>query len=320
MKKKDYKILWETLGLLLLFNGLAQFFLWFWQILFILTHPFGYLNLFFALFDIYLAYAFLKNKKNAKKILFLRILLGSTAWLFVFYIDGTTYGLLWAKIGVLAALGLLALGKIKLILLTLFCLSFILLDIFTTTHYITHKQELLMNLKKYGIPSYFSKKHGYLLNAPSEWKIIKQKDIPEVRKSLSETEAEIALISKDAISFCLIIPTRTDKFTKKPEIGKIKRISVSNLSSKRNTKVIRFSDFIDKNKGFEIEYTDIIEGNRQDYLIIYIRKEDFDLKLIGWTLSKDKEKIYNEIRKIAKKFIKNPLVSENSQNPHLKPQ
>jgi uncharacterized protein YlbG (UPF0298 family) len=292
---------YETLALVLLAAGLVEFFLFLWQIIYLPKNLLGYLNLAFSLFDFYLAFAFFKNKPGIKKTFFLRLFLGLICWLSVLYLTGTQYGFIWAKIGILLSLAWLGLNRVKKpVILAVFTLILISIDACSTSYYITYKQTLLTNLKKYGKNSYTSRKYNFQIEAPSHWKIVPRNNFAEVKEKFLKTEAEIALFTQDGNSFCLIIPNKNNRFKENYDLSQIRKILTANLEKKKTVKINNISFFPDKDTGFGIQYTDIIEGTKQNYLIIYLNKENFALKFIGWSLKPNQEKIYEEIKNIAK--------------------
>jgi hypothetical protein len=292
---------YETLALVLLTAGLVEFFLFLWQIIYLPKNLLGYLKLAFSLFDFYLAFAFFKNKPRIKKAFFLRLFLGLISWLFIFYLTGTQYGFIWAKIGILLSLAWLGLNRVKKpAILVIFTLILISIDAYSTSYYITYKQALLTNLKKYGKNSYTSRKYNFQIKAPSNWKIVPRKNFGKVKEKFLKTEAEIALFTQDGNSFCLIIPNKNNGFKENYDLGQIRKILTANLKRKKTVNIDNISFFPDEDTGFGIQYTDIIDGIKQNYLIIYLSKENFDLKFIGWSLKPNQEKIYEEIKDIAK--------------------
>ncbi|MCF7917147.1 MAG: hypothetical protein K9L61_05155 [Candidatus Omnitrophica bacterium] len=291
----------ETLALVLLVSGLTGFFLWLWQITYIPKHLVGWLNFAFSIFDFYLAYKFFKIKFKAKKLLFLRIFLGLFGWFIVFYFLETQYGLIWAKITFLLSLAILSLDKIKKpIIIALAALIILFANAYFTASYISSKQKLLINLKEYGKGRFTSKDYNYKFTTPSNWKIIKREDFAKIKEKFLKTEAKAALISKNGESFCLIIPNKLSRFMRVYNLNKIKKALVKSLKIRGTVKINKVDSFINKNKGFQIQYTDIIEGNRQEYIIIYLNMGDFGLKFIGWALGNNQEKMYAEIKEMAK--------------------
>jgi hypothetical protein len=296
----------ETLALVLLTSGLTGFFLWLWQIIYIPKHLVGYLNLAFSIFDFYLAYVFFKIKFKAKKLLFLRIFLGLLGWLIVFCFLEAQYGLIWAKIAFLSSLAIFGLNKIKKpIIIALVALILLFTNTYFTASYINSKQKLLINLKKFGQGIFTSKTYDYKLKVPSGWKIIKRSDFSQIKEKFLKTEAEIVLISKNGNTFCLIIPNKLDQFMQTYSLDKIKKTLANSLKTKQTIKINKVGSFINKDKGFQIQYTDIIKGIRQNYIIIYLNKDSFDLKFIGWTIGNNQEKVYKEIKAIAKTTLIN---------------
>ncbi|MCF7872883.1 MAG: hypothetical protein K9L80_01580 [Candidatus Omnitrophica bacterium] len=307
-KRSNTKSNYEALALVLLVSGLAGFFLFLWQIIYIPKHLVGYLSLTFSIFDFYLAYAFFKIKFKVKKILFLRIFLGLLGWFIVFYFLEAQYGLIWAKIGFLAILAIIGTAKIKKAsLLAILAIIFIFINSYSTIYYITYQQKLLISLKKYGISNYTSKEYNYKISTPSNWKIITRKKFSKIKEQFLETKAEMALFTKDGNSFCLIIPNKLDGLGRNYNLTKIKKRLIDNFKMRKTVKINKVAPFISSEKGFQIQYTDIIEGVRQDYIIIYLNKGNFDLKFIGWTLGNKQEKIYKELQTIAK----NTLIKKN---------
>jgi hypothetical protein len=292
---------YETLALVLLVTGLTEFFLFFWQVIYLPTNLLGYLKLAFAIFDFYLAYAFFQNKPKIKRTFFFRLFLGLIGGLLVFYLVDAQYGLIWAKIAPLLCLSLLALDRLKkAAILAILAVIMLLTDGYLTAYHISYKQQLLIKLKKYGKKEFISPTFNYKLNTPANWKMVKRDDFSKIKEKFLETEAEIALIANGGQSFCLIIPNKLDKFIRNYSLDKIKKTLAGSLAMKKTVKINKVAPFISSQKGFQIQYTDIIEGVRQDYLIIYLNMADFDLKLIGWTLGNNQEKIYAEIKNIAK--------------------
>ncbi len=300
-QKSKLKSNYETLALVLLVTGLAEFFLFFWQVMYLPINLLGYLKLAFAFFDFYLAYAFFQNKPKIKRTFFFRLFLGLISTLLVFYLVDAQYGLIWARIVTLLCLGLLALDKLKrAAILAILTVIMLLTNGYLTAYYISYKQQLLIKLKKYGQKEFISPAFNYKLNTPANWKIVRRDDFSQIKEKFLKTEAEIALIRKNGNSFCLIIPEELNLFKKSFSLKTLKNTLSNDLNLKRNIKVKKSSFFINKNTGFQIQYTDITKGNRQDYLILYLRINDFDLKFIGWTLGNDQAKIYAEIKNIAK--------------------
>jgi hypothetical protein len=300
-QKSKIKSNYETLALVLLVAGLVEFFLFLWQIIYLPNNLLGYLNLAFSLFDFYLAFAFFKNKPGIRKTFFLRLFLGLICWLSILYSAGIQYGFIWAKIGILLSLAWLGLNRVKKpAILAVFTLILISIDAYSTSYYITYKQTLLVNLKKYGKNSYTSRKYNFQIEAPSNWKIVSRKNFIKVKEKFLKTEAEIALFTQDGNSFCLIIPNKNNSFKENYDLGQIRKILTTNLKKKKTVNIDNISFFPDEDTGFEIQYTDIIEGIKQNYLIIYLSKENFALKFIGWSLKPNQEKIYEEIKNIAK--------------------
>ncbi|MCF7892879.1 MAG: hypothetical protein K9L77_01790 [Candidatus Omnitrophica bacterium] len=296
----------ETLALVLLAAGLVEFFLFLWQIIYLPKNLLGYLNLAFSLFDFYLAFAFFKNKPGIRKTFFLRLFLGLICWLSIRYLTGIQYGFIWAKIGILLSLAWLGLNRVKKpVILAVFTLILISINACSTGYYITYKQPLLVNLKKYGKNSYTIQKYNFTIDVPSHWKIVPRKNFARVKEKFLKTEAEIALFTQDGNSFCLIIPNENNGFKENYSLGQIKKRLAANLKTKKTVKINNMSFFPDKNTGFGIQYTDIIQGTRQDYLIIYIKKDKLTLKFIGWTLENNQEKIYREIKNIVKNTLIN---------------
>ncbi|MCF7887484.1 MAG: hypothetical protein K9L71_03630, partial [Candidatus Omnitrophica bacterium] len=228
----------ETLALILLASGLTGFFLWLWQIIYIPKHLAGYLNFAFSIFDFYLAYTLFKIKFKVKKLLFLRIFLGLLGWLIVFCFLEAQYGLILAKIGFLLSLAILSLDKIKKpIIITLAALILLFTNAYFTASYISSQQKLLINLKKYGRDNFTSKTYGYKLKIPFGWKIIKRDNFSKIKEKFLETEAEIALISQDGNSFCLVIPNKLTDFMQNYGLDKIKKSLAINLTLKKATKI-----------------------------------------------------------------------------------
>jgi hypothetical protein len=231
----------------------------------------------------------------------LRLFLGLICWLSILYSAGIQYGFIWAKIGILLSLAWLGLNRVKKpAILAVFTLILISIDAYSTSYYITYKQTLLVNLKKYGKNSYTSRKYNFQIEAPSNWKIVSRKNFIKVKEKFLKTEAEIALFTQDGNSFCLIIPNKNNSFKENYDLGQIRKILTTNLKKKKTVNIDNISFFPDEDTGFEIQYTDIIEGIKQNYLIIYLSKENFALKFIGWSLKPNQEKIYEEIKNIAK--------------------
>ncbi|MCF7916274.1 MAG: hypothetical protein K9L61_00660 [Candidatus Omnitrophica bacterium] len=304
MKEKKYS---PALVLILLSSSLIGLIVWIWQTISLPGFSAGHLNIFFALFDFYLAYIILKNKPYSKKILWARIILGALGWLFLFYAAGIKYGLLWPKIGFLASLIILISSKGKReIFSALLTALFILINFYFSVIYITYKQPILIELKKYGKNTYLSKNYPYQLKTPANWKIIQRKDFAKIKEKYLESKAEIALISTDAESFCLVIPDKLRKPIKNYSLARIKKALLDNLKKKRTIKIKETSSFISKESGFTIKYQDIIDGRPQEYLILYIRGNEFDLRFIGWSLRFNKEMVYRQLKSIAKNiFAKN---------------
>lgn len=300
-QKSKLKSNYETLALVLLITGLTEFFLFLWQVIYLPTSLLGYLKLAFALFDFYLAYAFFQNKPKIKRTFFFRLFLGLASALLIFYLVDAQYGLIWAKIASLFCLGLLALDKLKkTAVLAILAIIMLLTNGYFTTGHISHKQQLLIRLKKYGKKEFISPTFNYKLNTVANWKIVKRDNFSQIKEKFLETEAEIALFTKNVQSFCLVIPNKLDDYMQNYDLDKIKKALADSLAMKKTVKINRVAPFVSFQKGFQIQYTNIIEGVRQDYLIIYLNMADFDLKFIGWTLGNDQAKIYAEIKNIAK--------------------
>ncbi len=289
----------ETIAFCLLLKGIVGLALWGWQMLFDFQSLVGYLTLSLAIFDFYLSYFFLKAKTKYQLRLTLRVILGALVWILVF-LTLEQYGIFWLKASFLLVLALFFIKRMKYALLAFAAVALILLDGYYTAAYISQQQPLIKSINKYGEISYLSEEYRYRITAPANWKIIKKDNFSETIKSFQATEAEIALVEKRGLSFCLVIPSQLTQLLPSDGLPQTKQILMNQLKKEPNIKIKKTSFFIADDAGFKIHYLDTAETQPRSYLILYLRKNKTDFKFIVWTSRRHKDRVFEKIKETVK--------------------
>lgn len=284
--------------LILVLNAIGGVTFYIWQKLPGVLESSNGSSLTFVYADLFLAFFLFKRKLWAKKWIIIRVLAACVLAIIAALLK---HNIILATDQIIYSLALIVLlsGRVKGVQsvgIAIVIVSLLIYKGFKNINSIQYQVKTNESINTVGQNSYISTKYGFMISAPSNWKILTKDKLTQIENGFLNSSAEVVLLNNDGQSFCLVIPEELKGYSievlRAGMLTKIKQreaveILESNITSNHG------------NAGFEIKYSYWQDNLHFCDLILYTIYKNVGIQLEVETLEKNADIVFKDIKDVS---------------------